>query len=261
MIHKFFRDVCNFDLPNFDLYNFSTEHHRVIHDACNLPNFIHYNFSGTPVHISDNNYFGTENYYTEQISNQNTPPKQYVSLREIENNMVSPMNKDRFSLHPETIFKVRVDHINQVTIRYDDPMTSSRMDGTMNYFLSDQIQSQVYVNGIKFLKSNKKNYQIVNEPMNPDKIKFLCNYPGCTKHFKDNHHLKVHQRKHTGEKPFTCDYQGCKRRFSQKNNLKTHQRIHKGERPYECEVCHKTFRQPTNLNAHRKRIHEPFLLW
>ncbi|PKY40585.1 hypothetical protein RhiirA4_338441 [Rhizophagus irregularis] len=140
-------------------------------------------------------------------------------------------------------------------------MTSSRMDGTMNYFLSDQIQSQVYVNGIKFLKSNKKNYQIVNEPMNPDKIKFLCNYPGCTKHFKDNHHLKVHQRKHTGEKPFTCDFQGCKRRFSQKNNLKTHQRIHKGERPYECEVCHKTFRQPTNLNAHRKKIHEPFLLW
>lgn len=36
MIHKFFRDVCNFDLPNFDLYNFSSIDFFFIYNFKNL---------------------------------------------------------------------------------------------------------------------------------------------------------------------------------------------------------------------------------
>ena len=82
---------------------------------------------------------------------------------------------------------------------------------------------------------------------------FPCEYLGCTMRFKDNYHLEVHRRKHTGEKPFACEHPECNKKFSQQCNLKTRERIHNGEKPYECEYCLDKFRQLSNLKAHHKR--------
>jgi uncharacterized Zn-finger protein len=48
-----------------------------------------------------------------------------------------------------------------------------------------------------------------------DKRRYQC--PTCSKKFKHKHHLKEHERLHTGEKPYTCDK--CGKRFSHSGTL------------------------------------------
>lgn len=48
-----------------------------------------------------------------------------------------------------------------------------------------------------------------------DKRRYQCST--CSKKFKHKHHLKEHERLHTGEKPYTCDK--CGKRFSHSGRL------------------------------------------
>uniref|UniRef100_A0A3Q3W191 C2H2-type domain-containing protein n=1 Tax=Mola mola TaxID=94237 RepID=A0A3Q3W191_MOLML len=64
----------------------------------------------------------------------------------------------------------------------------------------------------------------------------------CGRVFNRRHHLIVHVRSHSGEKPYHCDI--CGKGFSQSQNVKIHKIIHSGERPHQCGVCGKLF--PTN---------------
>lgn len=68
--------------------------------------------------------------------------------------------------------------------------------------------------------------------------------------FLRNDKLKIHMRKHTGERPYTCPH--CSARFLHSYDLKNHLSLHSGARPFECPLCHKAFAREDHLQRHRK---------
>uniref|UniRef100_A0A4W5N9P9 Zinc finger protein 143 n=1 Tax=Hucho hucho TaxID=62062 RepID=A0A4W5N9P9_9TELE len=86
----------------------------------------------------------------------------------------------------------------------------------------------------------------------PTEKSFHCDYEGCGKLYTTAHHLKVHERYHTGDRPYLCDHLGCGKKFATGYGLKSHIRTHTGEKPYRCQEVHcaKSFKTSGDLQKH-----------
>ncbi|GAB1289287.1 Telomere zinc finger-associated protein [Apodemus speciosus] len=110
--------------------------------------------------------------------------------------------------------------------------------------------------------------------------------PTCHKKFLSKYYLKVHNRKHTGEKPFECPKCGkcyfrkenllehearncmnrseqrlvftcsvCQETFRRRMELRVHMVSHTGEMPYKCSSCAQQFMQKKDLQSHMIKLH------
>ncbi|XP_077437168.1 zinc finger protein 131 isoform X2 [Vanacampus margaritifer] len=73
--------------------------------------------------------------------------------------------------------------------------------------------------------------------------------PVCHKVFKSKYYLKVHNRRHTGEKPFGCNK--CGKHYFRKENLLIHElRNCAATQTFTCQTCSTSFLGKEELRAH-----------
>lgn len=169
-------------------------------------------------------------------------PEKYESNEEYQENQARLNDFLQMSLHMAGEFSGNSEQNQENQYKHEDE--SDETDGSGSSSNEDDVQCEICKK--IFLDEDDLGLHIKSRRMH-DKRYMCCN---CNKTFRDNTQLKVHARKHTGEKPFECNI--CSKKFTVNGNLNKHMRIHTGEKRFECSDCGRKFTQFAHLEDHLK---------
>ncbi|XP_071497984.1 uncharacterized protein [Diadema antillarum] len=153
---------------------------------------------------------------------------------------------------------------SQSAFSSDDPMDASSLNVLEHYAAQNSGEQgggalQLTTGEHDFTSPMRVTVGSVGQVM-PNKVEvlttktFQCRHEGCGRMYTASHHLKVHERSHSGVKPYKCEHPGCEKAFATGYGLKSHTRVHTGEKPYRCshEGCRKGFKTSGDLQKHTR---------
>lgn len=139
------------------------------------------------------------------------------------------------------------------TMAYLSQTGADLFDGEASGLDFEQIASPQITDNEEKERDNKTGENFVSSTTTRATPKsFRCLYENCHRFYTTLHHLKVHERSHTGDRPFKCPVTECGKAFATGYGLKSHTRVHTGETPYKCveESCRKAFKTSGDLQKH-----------
>ncbi|KAL5006847.1 hypothetical protein ScPMuIL_015653 [Solemya velum] len=121
----------------------------------------------------------------------------------------------------------------------------------------NNVLMSIPVNNMLPTDTDTKHPSESDSPSSGSKKVWLCPDPGCGKSFKKLSKLKIHEMRHTGERPFKCSKAGCDWAFTTHYKLKRHEESHEKRKDFICDIngCSRKFTTVYNLNSHKK-LHE-----
>lgn len=149
-------------------------------------------------------------------------------------------------------FKVQCENADHALREIKNKHTSNSSIKEESLDIIVQPDVEIYENNDQYYDSDSDD----NKPLKSrsDLNTFTCTY--CQKQLRTKKGLKIHQRKHTGEKLHIC--QICQSKFTKRNHLVRHMKIHSktDNMKHVCDICDQKFCSEYLLGKHMREHDE-----